>query len=165
MRRLALLLSTLTLTALVVVASVRWFSESRLDLQSYVVVPKPLVPRVSNFSCINSPSMLNRKKVSAVLHGPDWTLESAIEPSCLRERDVVFSTEIPTLLVKRPVPRRTHMWVIQNCNRTFVRIVESSGLDEQDMIATGLVTNHKCASRTSKNCNIEGGPLPPHRID
>jgi len=158
MRRFALLAGLVIFAALVLAAS-KYLSEPHLDLRAHLVVPRPPVPHISNFSCINSVVAANRKGPTAVLHGPDWTLESTIEPACLPERDVVLSHEVSRLLVNRRITERTHVWVTRKHDITFVRIVESSGTEKQDLVAIGLVTNHRCTSRGSKNCDIEGGPL------
>jgi hypothetical protein len=162
MRRLALpLLVGLPLLAAVLAAS-RYFSDSRLDQRAVLVVPRPPVLPITNFSCINVDAAERRE--SAVLHGPDWTLESTIKPSCLPERDLALSYDVNPLLVSRRVTQRTHIWVTQKKDMTSVRIIESSGTEKQDLIAVGLATNHRCTSRNSKNCEIEGGSLPL-RID
>jgi hypothetical protein len=131
--------------------------ESHLDLSSYVITPRLYSPRAVDFSCVNSSALVNDMTRRVVLHGPDWTLKLAVEPTCLPERDLVFSSEFPRLLLSKSVERRTHLWVNHKDSAIFVRIVESSGAEEQDMIAVGLVTDHRCAKRSSKNCNIKGG--------
>ena len=159
MRRLALaLLVGLPLFGVLVLSASIYFSTSRLDLRAYLVVPRPPTPRINQFSCVNAMAAKDHE-ATAVLHGPDWKLESTISPSCLPERDLVLSSKVSPLLVNEPIGYRTHMWVTQKVDVTFVRIVDSSGIEKQDLIAAGLVTNHKCTSRASKNCEIEGGPL------
>jgi hypothetical protein len=154
MRRLAVSGALLVCVALVVAAWVRPFSESRINLRPYRVVPKPpLAAHVTNFSCINLVGASRRKRL-AELHGPDWILESAIEPSCFPERDLILSSEISSLLIGRRMTARTHMWVTRKCDVIFVRIIESSGSEKQDMISVDQVTNHRCPSRSSKNCSV-----------
>lgn len=159
MRRPAILGALLFCAALLIAAWVRPFSESRIDLRPYRALPKPpLLAPVSNFSCINLVGASRRRRI-AVLHGPDWILKSAIEPSCFPERDLIFSSQIGRLLVERRLVLRTHLWITRKRGVIFVRIIDSSGSEEQDMIALGFVTNHRCPSRRSKNCNVEGGPI------
>ena len=159
MQRLAVSGALLVCVALIFAAWVRPLPESNIDLRPYLVPPKPpLVPPVSNFSCINLVSA-NRRRRLAELHGPDWILELAIEPSCLPERDLILSSGISSLLIGRRIAVRTHMWVTQKRNVIFVRIVESSGSERQDLIAVELATNHRCPTRSSKNCSVEGGPI------
>jgi hypothetical protein len=160
MVRRVLLCGVFVCATLIVAKSVRFFFESRLDLKPYVVVPRPpLTLSVSQFSCVNSSNGMTHVKRTAVLHGPDWILESLIKPSCLPESDLVLSFEISRLLVNRRVTVRTRLWVTRKRDVTYVRIVESSGSEEQDMIAVGLTTNHRCTTRRSKGCRIEGGPI------
>jgi hypothetical protein len=109
------------------------------------------------FPCINSLDAMNHPKRIAVLHGPDWVLESTVAPSCLPEREVVFSTEFGKPFLHHSVTVRTSLWVTIIRDVTYVRIVDSSGDEKQDMIAIDLVTNHNCAARTSKNCIVKGG--------
>jgi hypothetical protein len=116
----------------------------------------PLSQVASIFPCINSLTALRQPKRIAVLHGPDWVLESTVAPSCLPEREVVFSTEVGEQFLRHSVTSRTRLWVTKNGEVVCVRIVESSGSEKQDMIAVDLVTNHKCSSRTSKNCLVQG---------
>lgn len=157
-RRLAVSGVLLVCVALVIAAWVRPFSEPRIDLRDYQAAPKPpLVAPVSNFSCINLVDQ-NRRKRIAELHGPDWILESAIEPAFLPERDLILSSEISGLLIERRMTLRTHMWIMRKRNVTFVRIVESSGSERQDLIAVDFATNHRCTSGSSRNCSVVGGP-------
>jgi hypothetical protein len=92
-----------------------------------------------------------------VLHGPDWVLTSLVEPSCLPEKDVVFAARVGERLIPRPFNARTRLWITRDHDVTHIKIVESSGSEEQDMVAASFVTNHKCAKRSNKNCSIKGG--------
>jgi hypothetical protein len=134
-------------------------------VESVPQVPSSLTPQAdlsatgNLFSCLTSSSGVTGKKRTAVLHGPDWVLESSIRPACFPAREVVFSVEtggqfnIPVFIA------RTRLLVTTDQPITYVRIVYSFG-EDQDLIAIGLVTNHKCSSRTSKNCRIVGGRNP-----
>jgi hypothetical protein len=112
------------------------------------------------FPCIQSRVQTNKKNRVAILHGPDWVIESSIEPSCLPERDVVFVSKVGEGLISHPFTARTRLWVIKNHDVTHVRIVESSaGSAEREMVAVSFVTNHKCIDKGSKNCSIKGGEV------
>jgi hypothetical protein len=100
---------------------------------------------------------MSHPKRVAVLHGPDWVFESTIAPSCLPEREVVFSAEVGKQFLHHSVTVRTRLWVTKIREVIYVRIVDSSGDAKQDRIAIDLVTNHKCTGRTNKNCIVKGG--------
>jgi hypothetical protein len=111
------------------------------------------------FPCMRSWIEMNRKNRVAVLHGPDWVLESSIRPECFPEREAVFTTQVGRGLVPRPFISKTRLWVTRGHDFTHIRIVASSGSEEQDMVAVGFVTNHKCINRSSKGCSIKGGAV------
>jgi|GEM_PF-3072104 len=110
----------------------------------------------SLFSCLASSSGVTGKKRTAVLHGPDWVLESSIWPACFPAREVVFSVKAGGQFNVPVFTARTRLLVTTDQQFTYVRIIDSSG-EDQDMIAIRLVTNHKCSGRTNKNCRIVGG--------
>jgi hypothetical protein len=143
--------------ALVMVGSLRVQSDSQFA--SKPALQPPLSATGSLFPCIQSSAGMNQKKRVAVLHGPDWILESSIKLSCFPEREVVFSAEIGKQFFPHPFTARTKLWVTRDHDVTYVKIVDSSGSDKQDMIAVSFVTNHKCTDRTSKNCNVKGGAI------
>jgi hypothetical protein len=120
----------------------------------------PLSQAVSNFPCIESLAASRQPKRIAMLHGPDWVLESAAAPSCLPEREVVFSTEAGKTSLPHSLTFRTRLWLKKNGEVICVRILESSGSEKQDMVAVDFATDHKCSSRTSKNCRVQGGAAP-----
>jgi hypothetical protein len=109
------------------------------------------------FPCLQSAAQTKQRHRVAVLHGPDWVLTSLIEPSCLPEKDVVFAARVGEGLIPRPFNATTRLWITRDHDLTHIKIVESSGSEEQDMVAASFVTNHKCAKRSSKNCSIRGG--------
>ena len=112
------------------------------------------------FPCIQSRVQVNQRTRVVALHGPDWVIESSINPSCLPERDVVFVSKVGEGLISHPFTVRTRLWVTKYQDVTYVRIVESSaGSVEGEMVAVSFVTNHKCISRDSKNCSIKGGEV------
>jgi hypothetical protein len=109
------------------------------------------------FPCIQSWTLANRTNRVALLHDPDWVLESSVRLSCFPEREVVFVTEVGRDILPRPFTARIRLWVTKGHDVTHVRIVGSSAANrEQEMVAVGLVTNHKCIDR-SKNCSVKGG--------
>jgi hypothetical protein len=95
----------------------------------------------------------------AVLHGPDWVLAASIKPSCFPERDVVFAAEVGAGLTPHPFTARTRLWVTRDHDVTHIKIMDSSGSKEQDMVAVSFVTNHKCVDKSSKNCSVKGGAV------
>ena len=142
--------------ALVIGGSLRNRFDSHLVPKSPLAEP-PLPPAVNIFPCINSLVAMNHRKRVAVLHGPDWVLESTVAPSCLPEREVVFSTALDNRFLHHLMTFRTRLWITKIREVMYVRIVDSSEDGKQDMIAIDLVTNHKCIGRTSKNCIVKGG--------
>jgi hypothetical protein len=139
LRKRLLFLGLFVCVILVIGGSLRNVFDSHLVLKPFVSPPKPpLSPAVSMFSCINSSARMNHTKRVAVLHGPDWILESSIEPSCFPERDLVFSAEVGKQFLPHPVTARSRLWVTKNRDVICVRIVDSSGDNEQDIIAIGL---------------------------
>lgn len=111
------------------------------------------------FACLQSWAKTNRHIRVAVLHDADWVLESSILPSCFPEREVVFAFEVGTGLIPHPFTSKTSLWVTRDHDFTHIRIVASSGGEEQDMVAVSFVTNHKCIDRSSKTCSIKGGAV------
>jgi hypothetical protein len=158
-----LILGLFVCMALVIGGLLRIVFDPHLVSRLSVAAPKPippLSPAVSIFSCINSSDVMNDTGRVVVLHGPDWILDSTVEPSCFPEREVVFSAEVGRQFLRHPVTVRTKLWVTKVREVVFVKIVDSSGNDKQDMIAVGLVTNHKCTGRTSRSCIVMGGAAP-----
>ncbi len=144
--------------ALVIGGSLKEFLNPRLRSKLSVAPPKPpLFPNMSIFKCINSPDVMSDKKRVVVLHGPDWILESTVELSCFPEREVVLSAEVGRGFLRHPKNFRARLWITKIREIVYVRIVESSEDEKQDMIAIDIVTNHKCVSRASKGCIITGG--------
>jgi hypothetical protein len=110
------------------------------------------------FPCLQASILTHHKNRVVVLHGPDWILQSSVRPSCFPEREVVFITEVGRGIVSRPYTAKIRMWVTKDHDVTHIRIVESSASSrEQEMVAVGLVSNHKCTERMSKNCSVQGG--------
>jgi hypothetical protein len=59
-----------------------------------------------------------------------------------------------------PITARIRMWVTKDHDVTHIRIVDSSASSrEQEMVAVGFVTNHRCIDRMSKNCSVKGGAV------
>ena len=110
------------------------------------------------FPCIQSWVLTNHQKRVAVLHGLDWVLESSVRPSCFPEREVVFVTEVGRGIMPHPHAVRIRLWVTKEHDVTQIRIVDSSaGSREQEMVAVGFATNHKCIDKKNKNCSVKGG--------
>ena len=159
--RLKLIGTGMTLTGLLLCSALAADGslEIRPDTQAYSNQNSQPVfsPPESLFSCIQLVSQTKRKHRAAILHGPDWLLSSSIEPPCLPGRDVAFTARVGEGLIPRPFNARTRLWVTRDRDATHIKIVESSGDEEQDMVAASFVTNHRCVKRSSKNCSIKGG--------
>ena len=118
--------------------------------------PKPpLLSEESNFPCLDAQSQLKAKKRFAVLHGPDWKIDSLINPKCLPERELVFSTEEGKHFLPRPVTRRITFWITKKDDLIRVKIWGNTPGDQLTTIAIELVTNHRCKRSSSKNCVVQ----------
>jgi hypothetical protein len=132
--------------------------QSNFHLVSKQAPQAPSSATANLFPCIQSWVLTNHQKRVAVLHGPDWVLESSVRPSCFPEREVVFVTEVGRGIMPHPTTAKIRMWVTKDHDVTHIRIVDSSASSrEQEMVAVGFVTNHKCTDRMSKNCSVKGG--------
>ena len=110
------------------------------------------------FPCIQSWVLRSHQERVAVLHGPDWALESSVRPSCFPEREVVFVTEVGRGIMPHPITAKIRMWVTKDHDVMHIRIVDSSASSrEQEMVAVGFVTNHKCCDRKSEHYSVKGG--------
>ena len=143
--------------ALVVLGPLQVESESQIASRRNAASQSPAGN--SSFPCIRSWNLAKSNRRVAILHGPDWVLKSSIVPSCLPEREVVFSAELDRKFLPHAFVARTKLWVSKQHYVTQVRIVESSGEDKQDLIAVSFVTNRMCIGRKSENCIIKGGAL------
>jgi len=131
---------------------------SRFHLVSKQEPQPPSSSTAPLFTCVQLSTLKNHKNRVAVLHGPDWVLESSVRPSCLPEKEVVFVAVVGRGIIPRPFTTRIRLWVTKDHDARHVRIVDSSASSrEEEMVAIGFVTNHKCSDRSSKNCRVEGG--------
>lgn len=130
----------------------------KLQSESHFTPKQGPQPSAYLFPCIQSVAQANQKNRVAVLHGPDWVLESSVRPSCFPEREMVFVTEVGRGIMLHPHTVRIRLWVTKEHDVTHIRIVDSSAASrEQEMVAVGFVTNHKCIDSKSKNCSVKGG--------
>ena len=158
--RRVLLAGTLLCIALVLASSVKYRTASRSDLDTHLAIPKPpLVLQNSRFPCLDSLARTRLKKRLAVLHGPDWTLESFIESRCFPEREVVLSVEVGRHFLSRSLTQRVRFWIARKGDAFYVKVVESSGSEQLDNSALDLVTNHKCMAQNSKNCYVQSARI------
>lgn len=156
------LLGLLGYVALVTVGSLRFQSDFQFVSKQR---PQPSSSSPGRlFPCLQSWAETNRKNRVAILHGPDWVLESSIKPPCFPERDVAFASEVGEGLISRPFTARTRLWVTIDHRVMQIRIVESSGSVKRDMVAVSFATNLKCIDKSSENCIVNGVVIPP-RID
>jgi TonB family protein len=155
-----LIAGALLVAGSVLVTALRYCANSRTDFVPHLQVPKPpLALRGSSFPCLSSLPATRHEKRFVVLHGPDWTLESNIEPKCLPEREVVLSVEVGRYFLSHPFTHRIGFWITNTGDRIYVRIFKSSGSDELDDSALDLVTNHKCKTHRSKNCYVQSARI------
>jgi len=148
----------LVCVAVVIVGSLRIQSDSRLASEQSHHSTSSATGLL--FPCIVAWGQTGQKNRMAVLHGPDWVLESSIKPSCFPERDVIFAAKVGEGLLPHPFTARTRLWVTRDHDVTRIRIVDSSGNPEQDMLAVSFVTNHRCIDKNNKNC--EKCKVQPH---
>jgi hypothetical protein len=147
---------------LLVCVALALFGSVRLQSKSHLVPKQEPQPSSSAaaplFTCTQLSALKNHKDRVAVLHGPDWVLESSVRPSCLPEKDVVFVAVVGRQIIPHPFTARVRLWVTKDHDVRHVRIVESSASSrEEEVVAIGFVTNHKCADKNSRNCRVMGG--------
>jgi len=100
-----------------------------------------------------------------VLHGPDWEIESVINPKCLPEHEVIFSTEEGRRFLPRPIVRRLRFWITKKDDLIYVKSWDSAGSGQLDETILELVTNHQCKTGGSKNCRVQATRSLLMRID
>lgn len=117
--------------------------------------PKPpLSSEENHFPCLDAEAKSKANKRYVALYGPDWKIESAINPNCLPERELVLSTEEGRQFLRHPVKRRIAFWVTNKGGLIYVKVWGSNASDRLTAAALELVTNHKCKFVGSKNCRI-----------
>lgn len=128
--------------------------------------PKPPLSLEENhFPCLNAEAKPKADKRYATLYGPDWKIESAINPKCLPERELIFSTEEGRQFLPRPIKRRITFWVTNKADLIYVVAWGNTASAQLNATALELVTNHKCKSG-SENCRITSTRRnSPLRID
>ena len=131
------------------------------------LAPRPPFPSASNrFACTGSAPDSRTTKRVAVLNGPDWKVESAIDPKCLPEHRFIFSTEVGRGLLSRAISHRLGFSVTKRNNLIYVKEWQSSGNKGLDETVLEMVTNHNCQTRRGKNCRIDmAATAIPIRID
>ena len=135
---------------------VRYLTTSRSFLDTHLPTPKPpLALQPSRFPCLESLARGKARKRVVALHGPDWKLDSTVEPKCFPEREVVLSVEEGRHFLRRPVTRRIRFWIVKKGDVIYAKILESSGSEKLDRDTLNLVTNHKCEVQNSRNCNVQ----------
>lgn len=155
-----LMAGTILGISLVLVSFARYLTGSGSVFGLHPPVPRaPLNLQSSRFSCLESLAGTRHKRRFAVLHGPDWTLESSIEPHCLPDQEVALSVEEGHHFLAHPVMRHIKFWIVRRSEKLYVRIAESSGSEELDDSALDLVTNHKCRTHRSKNCYVQSARI------
>ena len=145
--------------SLILIGSATHTTNSPPVLGLYRFAPNPPLSLQDNhFSCLESLAKTHGRRF-AVLRGPDWTLESAIEPECFPAREVVLSFEEGRNFLSHPLIRHIRFWIRRNGEKFYVKIIESSGIKESDDSALDLVNNHKCKTQSTENCNVQSGRI------
>ena len=135
------------------------------DLHLFFPRP-PLLAETSKFPCLDSQRGLKSKGRFAPLLGPDWKIKSAINPGCLPERELVFTTEEGEHFLPHAVVRNVRFWVTRRGDLIYVKILDGSVSEQTDASALDLITNHKCKNKKSQNCSVQSTSLYPLiRID
>jgi hypothetical protein len=155
-----LLVGALLCIGLATASYFKYRHDSRVPLDIRLRAPKPpLILQDTHFPCLESLAREGRRKRVVVLHGPDWTLDSAVELNCFPEREVVMSVEVGRHFLRQPKIDRIRLWIVKNGDTIYAKIVGSNSSQELDMNALDLVTNHKCGIRGRKNCHVESAHL------
>jgi hypothetical protein len=94
--------------------------QSEFHLASKQGLQSPSSATANLFPCIQSWALTNHKIRVAVLHGPDWVLESSVRPSCFPEREVVFAAEIGRGIIPRPLTARTRFYRSQKITMSHI---------------------------------------------
>jgi hypothetical protein len=164
-RRVLLLLFT-ALLAILLVSSVKYLPSPQSPHVPHTFFPKPpLLTEESRFPCLESSFPSKQRKRFVLLHGPDWEIESVINPKCLPEHELVFSTQVGRHFLRHPTTHRLRFWVARKNDLICVKGWDSSGDQQLDDTALELVTNHHCENRRSKDCRIQMPSSALFRID
>lgn len=155
-----LLLGALLCIGLITAGYVTYQFISRSHLDTRLSTPRPpLVLQPSRFPCLESLARGRGTKRLAVLHGPDWTLESTVQLKCFPEREVGLTIEEGRHFMGRPATRNTMFWILKSGDLIYARIVESSGDEKLDLDALDLVSNHQCGPKNTKNCRVQSARM------
>lgn len=120
-----------------------------------------MLREASKFPCLDSQYRLKSKQRFAALQGPDWKIESAIDPKCVPERELLFTTQEGKHFLPHALVRNVRFWITRRGDLIYVKIAESSGSEQLDSIALELVTNHRCNKKGSKNCRVQSTSRKP----
>ena len=160
--RTAYWLGALFIVAVTLYGSMKYLGPGQMELVVRPLTPQPPISiQPTPFPCLNSLPPTKHARRLAVMHGPDWTLKSSIEPKCLPEREVVLFFEEGRYFLPHPATARIRFWISHKQDKVYIRIVESSGSEEAVDSALDLVTNHKCKTQRGKNCYVSSSsPIP-----
>jgi TonB family protein len=111
------------------------------------------------FPCLSARAAGIIRNRIVVLRGPDWTLESPVEPEWLPEREIILVVETDSHFLPHPAAQRIRFWITKHGDITHVKIVESSGDGKLDSDALELVTNHKCGPQHQRNCRVQSARI------
>jgi hypothetical protein len=126
----------------------------------------PLLTGASKFRCLDAQSHQGSNRRFATLQGPDWKIESAIYPTCLPERELVFTIEEGRGFLPHTLVRNARFWMTRRGDLIYTKVLDSLGGDEMDSAALELVSNRRCKKTGSKNCRVESAIRNPLlRID
>jgi len=158
-RRVLLFLLT-ALLAIVLFTSVKYVQSPQPPHVPHAFFPKPpLLTEENRFHCLELRLSSKQGKRLVILHGADWEIESVINPKCLPEHELVFSTQVGRQFLPHPIKHRLRFWITRKDDLIYVKGWDSSGDQQLDDTALELVTNHHCENRRSKDCGIQA-PRP-----
>ena len=164
-RRLHLFLC-IPVVAIVLISLVKYLYSLQTPQVSHPFFPKPpLLAGQSYFPCLESQPLSKARRHFAVLHGPDWEVQSVVNPKCLPEHELIFSMEEGRRFLPRPIVRRLRFWITKKDDRIYVKSWDSAGSEQLDETVLELLTNHQCRNRDSKNCRVQATRSLLMRID
>jgi hypothetical protein len=163
-RRLLVFLC-IPMVVIVLISSVKYLHSPQPPQVSHPFFPKPsLLADKSYFPCLESQPLSKARRHFAVLHGPDWKVESVVNPKCLPEHELIFSMEEGRRFLP-PIVRRLRFWITKKDDLIYVKSWNSAGSEQLDETVFELVTNHQCKNRDSKNCRVQATRSLLMRID
>ena len=161
LRRKICLLSAAGVFVFILSVTATYLHNLRTEFDIPTRAPQPpLSIQPSLFPCLDSFNSQRHAKRVAVMKGPDWRLESSVEPKCLPEREVILSFEEGRGFLPSPATVRIRFWILNKQDKVYVRILESGGSEASEDSALDIVTNHKCKTQRARNCYVVSSRIP-----